>query len=258
LSGSRSAIRLGGALGDPRVPVRALRGLPHYVANLRRFRSLESSAPPSLHVRLRWLYPRFADRFQSAGVASGHYFHQDIWAARRVHAAHPARHVDVGSRIDGFVAHLLSFREVDVVDVRPLSSGHPGLRFIRADARALPFEDRSIPSLSSLHAVEHVGLGRYGDPLDPVGCFSAMTELRRVLAPGGRLYFSAPIGWERLEFDAHRVFAPETILQAFAELRLIEFAAVDDTGNLVDPAEPSDYGDACYSCGLFVFESAAN
>ncbi len=240
--------------GDPRLAIASLRGLPLYLRNMRTYRRGQRDVPDSL--RLDWLrvYPCLRDRYDSAGVASGHYFHQDVWAARRIHTAAPSMHVDVGSRVDGFVAHLLSFREVYVVDIRPLSSSDPDLHFVRADMRRLPYEDLSLPSLSSLHAAEHVGLGRYDDPVDPAGCFTAMSELQRVLAPRGRLYFSVPIGRERLEFDAHRVFSPQTVVAAFDELRLIEFSAVDDTGMYVERTEPERFRSADYACGLFLFE----
>jgi len=162
----------------------------------------------------------------------------------------------VGSRVDGFIAHLLVFMPVTVVDVRPLESKVTGLQFMRGDATSLDgWADNSVPSLSSLHAVEHFGLGRYGDRLDPGGSARAMAALARVVAPGGRLYFSVPIGVERVEFNAHRVFAPETILRTFAEhrLRLAAFSAVDDRGFLIPSADPLSFARARYSCGLFEF-----
>lgn len=239
---------------DPRFIALALRGLPSFLRELRRYHRMQTKARPSFRIRIRYLYPRLADRFLDSGVARGHYFHQDIWAARRIYEAAPARHFDIGSRIDGFIGHLLSFREVTVMDLRPLGGTHPGLSFLQADMTALPHTDGSIDSISCLHAVEHVGLGRYGDAVDPDGCWTAMKELQRVLAPGGRLYFSAPIGRERVEFNAHRVFAPETILNFFSELDLVEFAAVDDEGHFVQGVVPADLEDAFYACGLFLFE----
>ena len=176
-----------------------------YLRNMRTYRRRQRAAPDSLRLDFLRVYPCLRDRYDNAGVASGHYFQQYVWAARHIHTVAPSKHVDVGSRVDGFVAHLLSFREVYVVDTRPLLSSNRDLHFVRADMRSLPYEDHSLPSLSSLHAAEHVGLGRYDDPVDPAGCFTAMSELQRVLAPAGRLYFSVPIGRERLESHAHRV-----------------------------------------------------
>jgi SAM-dependent methyltransferase len=203
-------------------------------------------------LRLGSIYPVVSDYAAQAGEAGGHYFHQDLWAARKIHARRPARHVDVGSRIDGFVAHLLVFMPVEVVDIRPLSSSIPNLTFVQEDATTLArFPDNSLDSLSTLHAVEHFGLGRYGDPIDPDGWRRAVAALARVLAPGGRLYFSVPIGRERVVFNAHRVFSPRTVIEAFGSLRLVSFSAVDDAGDLVPDADPDRFEGAHMACGLF-------
>jgi hypothetical protein len=204
--------------------------------------------------RLSDLHPILTDSGEDAGTMRGHYFHQDLWAARKIFLARPQMHIDLGSRIDGFVAHLLTFMPVTVVDVRSLDDGIDGLRFIRDDGTTLStLADDSVESLSSLHAVEHFGLGRYGDRIDPKGCFRAMGALTRVLRPGGTLYFSVPIGRERLEFNAHRVFSPVTVIDAFRGLTLKSFAAVDDEGLLDSRATPEAYASADYSCGLFEF-----
>jgi hypothetical protein len=199
-------------------------------------------------------FPVLGEASRPAGQAAGHYFHQDLWAARKIYAARPAAHLDVGSRIDGFVAHLLAFMPVTVIDIRALHSATDGLDFIQDDATCLSrIADDSIESLSSLHAVEHFGLGRYGDPIDPEGCFKAMGALQRILKPGGRLYFSAPIGAERVYFNAHRVFAPDTVLRAFDRLKLLSFSAVNDDGDWVSNADPQEFVSAHFACGLFEF-----
>ena len=115
------------------------------------------------------------------------------------------------------------------------------------------FATGSVPSLSSLHAIEHVGLGRYGDRVDPDGCFTAMRELARVLAPGGRLYLGTPIGRERLAFNSERVFDPRTIVETLSALRLVSFDAVDDDDRFVAGADPAAFARATYACGLFEF-----
>jgi hypothetical protein len=230
-----------------------LTGTPRFIRDLRRYRRAAGDSP-SLPLRLRNLKPIVIDYYDQAGAASGHYFFQDLWAARKVFEARPPRHVDIGSRIDGFVAHVLSFMPVEVIDIRPLQSSVRGLKFIQADATNLSdIPDNSIESLSSLHAVEHFGLGRYSDPVDPAACFTAMRAMQRVLAPGGRLYFSVPVGRERVEFNAQRVFSPATILRTFDALQLRSFAAVDDTGAMLADARPQDMEQRHYSCGMFEF-----
>jgi SAM-dependent methyltransferase len=238
---------------DPVKFAGALVALPRFLADLARFvRSPERPIP------LRKLYPCLHDRAEAAGCASGHYFHQDLYVARQVFARRPARHVDVGSRIDGFVAHLLTFMPVEVVDVRPLDSRVPGLTFRQADASSLePYGTGELESISCLHAAEHFGLGRYGDALDPRGHEKAIAALRRVTRPGGRIYFSVPVsGHERVEFNAHRVFRPQTIVALFTGCRLVDFALVDDRGDLRENATFEDAVLQRFGCGIFTFERA--
>lgn len=216
-----------------------------------------TSPKVSFNIRLAHLHPCLGDRYHNAGIAGGDYFHQDLWVARKIFAANPGEHWDIGSRIDGFIAHLLTFRTVNVIDIRKLESKVSGLIFHQGDVTALQIADDSIESLSCLHAMEHVGLGRYGDSIDPWGCFKGMQELQRVLAPGGKLYFSVPIGKERVEFNAHRVFDPFTVIEAFSSLTLVEFAAINDMGDLIEPAQPEDFRTIRSACGLFVFEKPA-
>jgi len=225
--------------------------LPRYLLDYRSFREATARAGSDA-VALGEPFPITADRSAAAGDASSAYFQQDLWAARRIHAAAPGSHVDIGSRIDGFIGHLLAFRSVEVIDIRRLDSSVPGLTFRQEDATSLAsIPDDTVESLSSLHAVEHFGLGRYGDPLDPTACFRAMRAMARVLAPGGRLYFSVPIGRERVEFNAHRILDPLRVRSAFAALDLVEFSAVDDDLRFHAAADPADFREAREATGLF-------
>ena len=238
--------------GDPRSGLRSARNLPRFVRTVGQYRAACSGSPFPLTVAD--MYPALQDFDADAGEATGHYFFQDLWAARKIFQRRPERHIDIGSRIDGFVAHLLTFMPVAVIDVRPLASGVAGLDFIRADAMNLHgFSDRSVDSISSLHAIEHFGLGRYGDPVDPDGWRKAMLGLQRVLRPGGRLYLSVPVGRERLCFNAHRIFSPMRILDTLADLALVSFAGVDDSGRFLDGAKPGELANQEYACGLFEF-----
>ena len=177
-----------------------------------------------------YLYPCLTDRFRQAGV-TGLYFWQDYWAAQLIIGCNPEEHYDIGSRIDGFIAHLSLFmKNIHLIDVRPFELSIPGVDFRQADATELEgIENESIYSISALCSLEHFGLGRYGDPIDPEACFKAMKSVERVLASGGNAYISVPIGYEHLEYNAHRVFFAKTVKDTFSGCELAEFSTTDGT-----------------------------
>ncbi len=181
-----------------------------------------------------------------------HYFYQSAWCARRIAAQKVKRHVDVASQIN-LVAPLSAFVKVEFIDYRPLHVTIENLTSRAGTILDLPFKDRSVKSLSSLHVIEHIGLGRYGDALDPEGSKKACKELQRIVAVHGDLYLSTPVGRERVEFNAHRVHAPETILRYCDELSLVDFSYVDDNGIFVDNGDPEDCTDFQYGLGMFHF-----
>jgi SAM-dependent methyltransferase len=237
---------------DPVALVRRVRALPHYFRNAADYRRLNRR--PSFSIRLGEAQYKSYDRYSPAGSGIGHYFHQDLWAARHVVKADGGMHVDVASRLDGFVAHVLTRRPVIYVDIRPLWCSVAGLEYRRGSVLELPFPDDSVASLSCLHVIEHIGLGRYGEKVDPVADLAGAAELSRVLAPGGMLLVGTPVGVERLCFDAHRVYDPSTILTAFAGLTLQEFSLIDDGGARVIENADFDHARRCsYGCGLFRF-----
>lgn len=237
---------------QPQILVRSLLGIPHFLRDALRYNKLNRSA--GFKISVKDLFPILTDRRASAGQAGGHYFHQDLWAAKKIFRDRPVQHFDIGSRIDGFIAHLLVFLPVTIIDIRPLQSELAGVTFFQDDATDLArIESDSLDSLSSLHVAEHFGLGRYSDPIDPESCFQFMNALQRVLSPGGRLYFSVPVGRERVEFNAHRVFAPKTILERFPMLQLISFSYVGDDGKLYEDTDPLSLPQSELACGLFEF-----
>jgi SAM-dependent methyltransferase len=204
------------------------------------------------------LYPCLHDRKTSSGTVGGHYFHQDLYVAQKVFDNSPKTHIDVGSRVDGLVAHIASFREITVVDIRPLAlPAHPNIRFIQADVMELRDSlHEYTDSLSCLHVNEHFGLGRYGDPICYDGYVKGFNSIKRMLRSGGKIYYSVPIGPQRIEFNAHRIFAVRTLLDLFRDdFRLDSFAYVDDKGELhrdivVNEQEISRNFGCTYGCGI--------
>jgi len=208
--------------------------------------------------RIRFSMPCLGDRYESSGNTRGHYFYQDLWVARRIFKRNPVRHVDVGSRVDGFVAHVAAFREIEVFDIRPLALAMPSIVFRQMDLMNTPDEFKACcDSLSCLHAIEHFGLGRYGDPVDLNGHVKGFRSISAILKPGGILYFSVPIGPERVDFNANRVFALKTILELAEGCFEVEgFSYVDDAGDLHEDvtltAERIEANLGCqYGCGIF-------
>jgi SAM-dependent methyltransferase len=203
-------------------------------------------------------YPCLDDKALESGTASGHYFHQDLLVANKIFLNNPDKHVDIGSRIDGFVAHVASFRKIEVFDVRSLEKNIPNITFKQADLMSSDLNLRNYcDSVSSLHAIEHFGLGRYGDAIDYYGHLKGLDNIYKMLKEGGKFYFSVPIGRQRIEFNAHRVFSVRYLIELLCgKYRIDSFSYVDDKGDLFQDAalKPQDIENnySCnYGCGIF-------
>lgn len=230
------------------------KGVVAYFKDYFQYWSLNSKIKSPFEIKFLNSYPFYYDRFEEAGGIMQHYFHQDIWAANKVYKSGVKKHYDVGSRLDGFISHCLVFCKVVMLDIRSLEIKIPNLEFIQADCTNMRnIKSGSIDSVSSLHAIEHFGLGRYGDPVDPYGYKKAIDEIKRITKKGGSIYFSVPIGKQRLEFNGQRVFNPLYVLDLFNGCNLVEFSAVDDRNNFIKDVNPDDFVNSNFSCGLYHF-----
>lgn len=231
----KRAAALGALFGiDLRRLGRSLLGAPRYAADFARYLN-DRRAQGMADFPLGHPYPCLHEWSEQSGTASGAYFHQDLLVAQRVWERSPRRHVDVGSRVDGFVAHLATFRPVEVVDLRPLRTSARNIRFVQQDAcRLSPQTLGMADSVSCLHALEHFGLGRYGDRIDATAHVRGWRAIASIVEPGGWAYLSVPIGArQRVEFNAHRVFslpALARMVQDGFELKNLHY--VDDDGEL--------------------------
>jgi len=180
------------------------------------------------------------------------YLYQQIWVFNEVNKWKPKDHYDVGSTYQ-MSCYLAGITDAHFIDLRPIEADIDNLDLLKGEIENLPFEDNSLESLSCLHVIEHIGLGRYGDKLNINGPKVACKELSRVLKPGGYLYLSTPIGRERVCFNAHRVFNPLTILKYCKDLELVEFSMVDDDGKLHRDIEVESFKGHEYSLGMFKF-----
>lgn len=181
-------------------------------------------------IQQKYLWPVISDKYADAGTIEN-YFWQDLWAAKLIGKSGAREHFDIGSRIDGFISHLLAMGiAVTMIDVRDFPQQVEGLRTIIDDATTLrQVSDESIESLSALCSLEHFGLGRYGDTVDPEGCFRCFANIQKKLKKGGDLYISVPVGKERVEFNAHRIFYPATVIDSFTDMELVEFSCATET-----------------------------
>jgi SAM-dependent methyltransferase len=203
-------------------------------------------------------YPILTDKNEEGGVMNGHYFHQDLYVAKLINITKPKKHLDIGSRTDGFVAHVASYREIELIDIRDIKSNVKNIVFRKADLMKLPPElINYCDSISSLHAIEHFGLGRYGDPVDYFGYLKAINNIVKILKSGGNFYFSVPIGPQRIEFNAHRVFSLNYMTSILSQnFTIHSFSYVNDEGDFYEDVQLSkdnmDSNFGChYGCGIF-------
>lgn len=150
------------------------------------------------------------------------YFFQDSWAAKHIFDLKPEHHYDIGSSAKT-IGILSQFTPITMIDIRPIELELPNLYFKKGSILELPFEDNSIETLSSLCVVEHIGLGRYGDPLDSFGSEKAIKEIKRVVKVGGVVLFSVPVDSEnKIYFNAHRAFTRDYILELFSGFEIVD------------------------------------
>jgi SAM-dependent methyltransferase len=196
--------------------------------------------------------PYLEDKTTFTGF-DAHYVYHPAWAARMVKKINPAVHIDISSTLH-FCTQLSAFIPVRFYDYRPALLSLDNLVSEKADLTNLFFESDSIESLSCMHTVEHIGLGRYGDPIDPSGDLKAMNELKRVVKPGGSLLFVVPVGKARIMFNAHRIYDARAIEKIFTGFRLENFSLVKDDSTFLQGVDPAEADSQKYGCGCFCFK----
>ena len=230
-----------------------LKYYPKYLAQKIKFKKLGGEITHN--------YMILDDYVASAGIESGHYFHQDLLVASFIKKNNPKKHIDIGSRIDGFVAHVASFREINVIDIRNLeSSEHENINFIQKDMmNKNSLEENITDSISCLHSIEHFGLGRYNDNIDINEHINGFNNLIKMLKSGGKFYISFPIGKRNeVHFNAHRVFHHKDIFnwsEGLNDIILERFDFVDDKGKLhLNKDLDAGFNGINYGCGIYTFQ----
>ena len=221
---------------DPLAFYHFLKGIPSFTRGYFKFKKalIDKTEFP-----FGTFYPLMKDKHSYSGIMKGGYFHHDLLVARDIYYKNPDKHVDIGSRIDGFVAHVAVFRKIEVFDIRKQVSSHSNIIFKQANFMDwMGVYTEYCDSISSLNAIEHFGLGRYGDPINPYGHIKAIENIHLMLKPKGIFYFAVPMGRQRIEFNAHRVFNLSYLLMILDSMFYVKsFSYVDDNGNLHENIE---------------------
>ena len=221
----------------------------HYLGELSAFKKNNDHR---FSVHTKDIYPCLKDKITKTPF-DHHYTYHPAWAARILAQNRPKYHVDISS-ILSFSTIVSAFVPIRFYDYRPADLNLNNLESGFADLKKLSFPDNSIQSLSCMHTIEHIGLGRYGDEIDPQGDIKSINELKRVLKPGGDLLFVTPVGRSRIEFNAHRIYSFEQITEYFFPLTLKEFSLIPDAGGIILNADPVLVKEQDYGCGCFWFK----
>ncbi len=239
--------------------INTVRGFPLFLRDYVKFRRQLLKIETPFHISR--IYPFLEDIILQTESVSAHYFYQDLIVANKIYRNNPKKHVDIGSRVDGFVAHVASFREIEVIDIRRLEVNVKNIKVIQQDMMNYSFKlINYCDSVSSLHAIEHFGLGRYGDKVDVNGHLKGLNNICNMLTVGGKLYLSIPIGKQRIEFNGQRIFDPRYFIDLFSDnFQIDSFCYINDKGHLVtdvslNSREDYEQCNSCYfGCGIYEF-----
>lgn len=202
---------------------------------------------------LNWtdIRPYLDDKTATTGF-DAHYIYHPAWAARIVKKINPLFHIDISSTLH-FCSQLSAFVPVKFYDYRPAILNLDNLISERADLNDLLFETDSVDCISCMHTIEHIGLGRYGDPIDANGDLKAINELKRVVKPGGSLLFVVPVGKPKIIFNAHRIYDAKAIIDLFDGFKLQDFSLVKDDASFLSNTTVEQAAGLNYGCGCFWF-----
>jgi len=237
------------------VPLNTFRKIFYYFDFLQDYQKFKKKSSVSSRFNLKFLeqYPCLLEKTANSSFEP-HYTYHLAWAARILSENKPTLHIDISSGLT-FSTIVSAFIPIRFYDYRPADIRLSNFSSGKADVTNLPFSDNNIGSLSCMHVIEHIGLGRYGDELDPDGDIRGINELKRVLSPGGKLLFVVPVGKPVIRFNAHRIYSYEQIIKYFDGLKLLKFDLLPDDYNngLIQNSDAKLVSEQKFGCGCFLF-----
>ena len=207
--------------------------------------------------RIDFFLPILGEHKENNSNFDKHYFYQETTVSSYIFNDNPNKHVDVGSRLSGFIGNVASYRKIEFFDLRPANINHNNIVFKNLDLLNLNDEySNYTDSLSCLYVLEHIGLGRYGDRVNPSGSKIGYDNLIKMLKSKGKLYIAIPIANKsKTYFNAHKVFEPSEIINWNTNVTLDKFDYVDDNGKYHNnkSLNDSELHNLNYGCGIYTF-----
>ncbi len=136
----------------------------------------------------------------------------------------PARLLDLGCSESTNAIEMASLGfEVVGVDLRTLPLSHPNFTMIQANLANMPFVDESFDLAVALSTIEHVGLGWYTEEERGSSDEHVVTEVLRLLRPGGRFILTTPFGRATVT-PVHRIYDRARLDQLLSGFRVVDRA----------------------------------
>jgi SAM-dependent methyltransferase len=220
---------------------------------LRDYISFASKKDDRFDLAIGDFQPMLFDR-SSTTPFDKHYIYHVVWALGILEELDPKNHFDFSSSLY-FVTAASRISKIYFYDFRPANLQLRNIECQSGDLNDIKLQDNSIHSVSCMHVVEHIGLGRYGDQLDKDGDLRAIAELRRIVAVGGILLFVVPIGRRAIiKFNANRIYTYRQIVSYFPEFDIVDFTLITDYGidpHFISVATELDADAQSHGCGCF-------
>jgi len=173
---------------------------------------------------------RFGDHFVESKEYFTHYdafakyAFEEVWKFNKTSDKTP-RIFDVGST-KAFLSILSVFCEVEALNLNDPLDYHTSVKYTKGDISEynprLNPKAGSYDFITSFASFHLLGLGRYGDKINPAAQSKFVELCDTLLAPGGKVIFSFSFGKDQLLFNNGWVFSLETIKNFFSNFKIID------------------------------------